>query len=857
MGMYEAYTAEHTANMELGKLGVYAGVKEIPDANLFKFFALAKEQSRVYVSSVSTATKGTFSNSILDSMKISVKKSASSCIVDGFYSSLKNIIDVLVPEKDYSIVDKLAHEGMIFKEMDAMLERLGKECNSVDDVFSMLDRILNDITTSSITLYFKSFYRNFTSNPGFSATHKSYKPAFLETFKVLFSKGINLETDILNSMIFARCERAVSLVDSLLSSEKGNSIPTPLLTDIRVDRKNKVATTPGMRQLGKGVKQISILTSHTLNKILDRAVDTLFSTMLNANKQSKRVINSDLNLLETRRYIAPFVEQLILTDKAFRTLSQNKPLELLSRLTSNKIGQLIDPSQYHADCRQVLQALMIVYEQLLDRKSDKDGRVITAPILSDVSKKEILKIEFMLESERRLREIVIERHLTNLIKIRKQFSITHTVGYIRKQKSIQISDILGLENYNEGIIIQTPNNGMVKIPKSTMEPGQYVFDGKINGEAVISEAVLLSGKVKSLINEIINLQCIKQTKEIITKIGSYTADGKVPLDLSILEDTSLFAEDDDGNLIIDLTGFLSEFEKCKKDVAGLENLMYYITKEQKESIAENTLKFVDASKRELSILKDFLQLCKESLGVDVLNGISTDKLKMIEDLKLEDLIKSKEALLEFGFILDEMYRRWYFMPSDGPYDDPLIPNDNWDYVSIPVNGFNEDPLPGSDKGKGRILVDINIMKNVIDFMELLYKSNSFGYAGCTPEQALKHFVTSLFDWLDHQLPDTIDKIPEFYPESYERVDGLNLDPRDDYWKLFRHIRWYSESIINNISESDKNSIRGIKYVRQLIDRMIEYYKDHHANSDMDIDKFKGFRRRELSKNPKLLKKEEI
>ena len=233
-----------------------------------------------------------------------------------------------------------------------------------------------------------------------------------------------------------------------------------------------------------------------------------------------------------------------------------------------------------------------------------------------------------------------------------------------------------------------------------------------------------------------------------------------------------------------------------------------------------------------------------------------DKLKLTNiDLTSDELEKIKELLLVYKFVLNELYHRWYFLPADGPYDEMILPQD-YPYADKPVNGINEHPFPqGADKATREIPVDINILTNVIDFCFNLWEANIFLYGGFTPQQAIKHFVNLVYEWLAKYVPTKIDKIPEYYPEDYEIYDNPDTE-REDYWRLYRWIRWYAEAIVMNVPKEDEIKLKGNTYIKKLLEDLIKYFEDHHGifgpPGTKVIDKIKGLRHKWLDKYNNLI-----
>ena len=240
--------------------------------------------------------------------------------------------------------------------------------------------------------------------------------------------------------------------------------------------------------------------------------------------------------------------------------------------------------------------------------------------------------------------------------------------------------------------------------------------------------------------------------------------------------------------------------------------------------------------------------------------------------EFESNSKFKDILLDYNFVYAEMFKRWYFLPSDGPYDPIILPNE-YPYQRKPINGVvdkipvikidpytvdsvrelsSTHPIPnGSELANNEILVDIKILTNVIDFGKELWNANYQLYTRYTPSQAVRHFVSLIYDWLDKYIPNNVYKIPEFYPSEYQ--DLINYDVyREDYWRLYRWIRWYAEAIIQNVPEEELNNLSGNDYISLLIEDLIKYFNDHHGLYGVPgkkrFNKTKGKRHTWLTKN---------
>ena len=310
-------------------------------------------------------------------------------------------------------------------------------------------------------------------------------------------------------------------------------------------------------------------------------------------------------------------------------------------------------------------------------------------------------------------------------------------------------------------------------------------------------------------------------------------------------------------------------------IKNLKSLINYSALEfkhgSKDMSLQDILKFIHAPKD--LILPEFKTFDKQKIiqmfdklseGLEKLNFIeinykfisTLDETKMTILKEFTWLHNERDSSIFFEFAYLDMFRRWYFMPDDGPIWDPIILPMDYPYETLQPDGVSSHPIPnGANESLNEILVDVNIMSNVIDFCVELWHANSFLYTRYTPEQALKHFVNLLFDWLDKYIPDNIDKIPEYYPQDYELLKNLDVY-REDYWRLYRWIRWYAEALILNVPINENTQLFGNTHVKHLIDDLIKYFNDHQGvygpPGEKVFDKTKGVRHRWISKNPNIL-----
>jgi hypothetical protein len=194
------------------------------------------------------------------------------------------------------------------------------------------------------------------------------------------------------------------------------------------------------------------------------------------------------------------------------------------------------------------------------------------------------------------------------------------------------------------------------------------------------------------------------------------------------------------------------------------------------------------------------------------------------------------------------------LPANFPYE--LHPEYN-----IPTHPFPD----GADMALDEILVSVNKIENVIQFAHELWQANVDLYSRFTGDQALRHFLNLFFEWLTKYLPEHVYALPEYYPDQSilpesERTKLNDNHQIEEYWRIYRWIRWYSEAVILNIPEAQKTEMVGNVYIKILVEDLVKYFNDHHGRfyrpdqPDLStFDKVKGNRHEWLSKDPNKLK----
>jgi hypothetical protein len=333
-----------------------------------------------------------------------------------------------------------------------------------------------------------------------------------------------------------------------------------------------------------------------------------------------------------------------------------------------------------------------------------------------------------------------------------------------------------------------------------------------------------------------------------------------------LFDTYFALQKEEKTILINLNQSVSHAEHI---VTALDKYKQ-IEKQLKEVYNSVMNKFDDIEQK--LVLSNKLQIDKPSKNTEIFSLPILEHLKYLDMHRLKPLQKSQkhviissegpesftrknEILLIDKFIFTEMYQRWYFLPedgeNDGPYDWMILPMD-FPYAQHPEYNIKEHPIvDGGAEALNEIPVSVKKVEDVIEFCFQLWEAHLDLYSRYTPEQAVKHFVNLIYEWLTKYLPEKIYKMPKSYPDDYGWVN-YNGVYREEYWRIYRWIRWYAESIIINVLEDDKKRLVGNIYVSKLVNDLVKYFNDHHGKYGMPnvpepsiINKVKGKRHRWL------------
>ena len=483
-----------------------------------------------------------------------------------------------------------------------------------------------------------------------------------------------------------------------------------------------------------------------------------------------------------------------------------------------------------------------------------DFSILNKRISIDKDQKEISDRNKLNSIEKNQKEISNRTELNSIEKDQKEISNRTELNLIEKdQKEISDNKLHTIEKDQKEI-------DDLKELVSVERPIQY-------------EAWILSpGELASVLpREVDILKNIlgASTNERLGKIDSRLVLVEKYKETTTLFDIYFALQKEDKTILINLN---QTIEHAEHIVTALNE--YKQIEKQLKEVYESVMNKFDSIEKEISLSTEN-QIEKPLKNIEIFSLPILEHLKYFDLKYLINLQKSQkhviinseghksvtrqnEIILIDKFIYTEMYRRWYFLPedgeNDGPYDWMILPMD-FPYAQHPEYNIKEHPIiDGGSHALNEIPVSVKKVEDVIEFCFQLWESHLELYSRYTPEQAVKHFVNLIYEWLTKYLPEMIYKMPKSYPDDY----GWKYNDqsyKEEYWRIYRWIRWYAEAIIINVSEQDKKSLVGNIYVSKLVNDMVKYFNDHHGKYGMPnvpessiINKVKGKRHKWLSNN---------
>lgn len=529
-----------------------------------------------------------------------------------------------------------------------------------------------------------------------------------------------------------------------------------------------------------------------------------------------------------------------------------------------------------------------ISKDILVDTGEKDFTTLTPHVSTQRIEKEIIEVGIvsydkelkktndnpnLLTSDKLLTENVFQDDLDHYRKLNKPSSkYKHMAGLDKPQRNLRLSETI--IEYDKiarpeekrkafGLMLKTNKNTVI-LPISSTESNNIDKAFTIVNTLVLSDRTIRSEEIDRTLDKFrrvlkpTNLpkrdkllsrdtahSCIKiYTNEQMDKFVKryydvptiFTSDKVTKLGGKRLEELLRFDRSPD--IRLDVDDSIEIYKKYGKDIYSLSNNYKLLQASGKtDFIMDTTDIYRKFTKQIESNIRDSLILLDSAKYVIINNKGNLKLNRGTSDI----YVIHDPALLE-------MWRRWYFMPSDGPYDKMILPHD-YPYAEKPFMGNSIHPFPGKDKALDEVLVDINIMANVIDFCYELWYANCVFYTRLTPKQTITNFINQLYEWLEKYVPDMIYKLPEYYPNDYESYANLDNE-RQDYWRLYRWIRWYAESIFfNDIPGWTENVLDGNHYIKLLLDNLVRYFNDHHGvygkPGHKVLDKVKGIRHKWL------------
>lgn len=436
----------------------------------------------------------------------------------------------------------------------------------------------------------------------------------------------------------------------------------------------------------------------------------------------------------------------------------------------------------------------------------------------------------------------------------------------------------GISNRNKWKLIEknqkeiSDKNKLSSIEKDTKELDTVKEIISVSRPTQYEAWILHPGELASVLSREVNI--VKNILGASTNERFGEVDSRIVLVEKNKETTTLFdiyfaLQKNDKTILINLNQTIDHAEHI---VTALDE--YKRIEKQLKEVYNSVMEKFDSIEKEI-VLSEEYQVEKPSKDIDIFSLPILEHIKYFDMHRLKPLQKSQkhviisskgsnsftrmnEILLIDKFIYTEMYRRWYFLPedgeNDGPYDWMILPMD-FPYAQHPEYNIKEHPIiDGGAQALNEIPVSVKKVEDVIEFCFQLWESHLDLYSRYTPEQAVKHFVNLIYEWLTKYLPEMIYKMPKSYPDNYGWKYN-DYSYREEYWRIYRWIRWYAEAIIINVKEQDKKNLIGNVYVSKLVNDLVKYFNDHHGKYGMPdvpessiINKVKGKRHKWLSNN---------
>jgi hypothetical protein len=648
--------------------------------------------------------------------------------------------------------------------------------------------------------------------------------------------------------------------------------------------------------LERELKNVILASDKVLNTEKSKAINLLkdFTTSLESGK---------INLPKTSLLIDAYIKELNLDNGNIDTIKPTYEIikynqvvseDTQAQATLNAPIRLLNNNDKFLDIFENNFSFSNDYKQLVINSTQKFINSFNRELLlfdnlnMNLTTKELDIALELLQFKEKLWNIIMTGSTTDFSKLTNDITVNSTSPTFKKLNStLAIIEQTIVSNKRLREVIKPDMSAMSIVNEATLKDKCYVLTDKVNHNMSISESDMNLDRVKKdlLISETTEVLELKSRDVFMVTAPEFESVMK-----SFYVEGSLIETDkESSDMLISQVSFT--VLKSPDDISI--GKIYMSVKGNNEVLINlNQTLPIETAYKVSTVLNDIIVSEHAFKGVALSNfqalehaqKLALNELRTIEDfekltkhviLNNKDLASNgfknvKEIFTKYNFLYQEMFKRWYFMPSDGPYDPIILPLD-YPYATKPIKGVvdtfeyglypnntkvtrertNVHPMPnGSDKALTEVKVDIHILANVIDFCYELWYANSYLYDRYTPSQALKHFVNLIYEWLTKYIPDREYKLPEYYPTSYSDDSNPEIY-REDYWRLYRWIRWYAEAFIQNIPKDELNSLKGNDYVKKLINDLVKYFNDHHGvygvPGEKVFDKVKGVRHRWLTK----------
>lgn len=263
--------------------------------------------------------------------------------------------------------------------------------------------------------------------------------------------------------------------------------------------------------------------------------------------------------------------------------------------------------------------------------------------------------------------------------------------------------------------------------------------------------------------------------------------------------------------------FNEKFIKYSSCIKIINHNNYFLNKNSYADIFKVANRFV-TKKSKLKIIKKNNTLLEKDYKINIYKSIGlllNKSNKNLNRFTCEKLL-NKSNIIVYSFNRTKLlglYKRWWWLNSTGPTDEIIIPKVDYSYKQNLLNNnnyeylqFSNHPIPwgvelGNDLSVPQSKISIEILLDVVNIISMIWHRNVQGWLCCTGKEGIQFLMQILYNWYTLE----------------------SSNPTEDYYRAYRWVRWYSESIYFKDYEN------GLIAIGHLIANLINYLKIHHFN----------------------------